>query len=160
MSANLSFGIQVVKELLRKASSLLKDDFDIEIVETHHRAKADAPSGTAKMLIHTITEASEKDYQYVYGRSGMKKRNPDEIGIHSIRCGSIVGDHSVIFASDEEVITITHQAQSKAVFIQGAIRAALFLAGKPPGLYSMDDLTRCFGKDKFEKEGENHAGIS
>lgn len=151
-SANLSFGIQIVKKMLETAIPFLKDDFDIEIIETHHRQKADAPSGTAKMLAKAIADAAGINYEYTSGREGMRKRKENEIGIHSVRLGSIVGDHSVMFATDEEVISVSHQALSKAVFVKGAIRAALYVVGKEPGLYSMDDLTA------ETKEGDNHAG--
>jgi 4-hydroxy-tetrahydrodipicolinate reductase len=152
-SANLSYGIQIAKKMLESAVPFLKD-YDIEMIETHHKMKADAPSGTAKMLVEAISDAAGIKYQYTYGREGMRKRKENEIGIHSVRLGSIVGNHSVIIASDEEIITITHQAQSKAVFVQGAIRAALYIVGKEPGLYAMDDLTAT-----EKKEGDNHAGI-
>lgn len=139
-SANLSFGVLVIKKILRQFAKYLEDDYDIEIIEKHHAKKLDAPSGTALLLGNTIIANTNKGYHFVEGRSGCKKRNKDEIGIHALRGGSIVGEHQVIFAGSDEVIEINHQALSKAVFVHGAIKAALFIKEKSSGLYSMDDL--------------------
>ena len=116
--------------------------FDIEIVEKHHNQKMDAPSGTALMLADAINEQNDGAYHYVYDRSSVRqKRDPKEIGISSVRGGSIVGDHEVIFAGRDEVIELRHSAQSREVFASGAVRAAKFLAGvRSPGIYSMADL--------------------
>lgn len=140
-SANLSFGILVIKKILMQYAKYLEEDYDIEIIEKHHAKKLDAPSGTALLLGKTIIENTNKEYHFVEGRSGGSgKRKKDEIGIHALRGGSIVGEHQVIFAGLDEVLEFSHQALSKAVFVQGAIKAALFIKGKSSGLYSMDDL--------------------
>ena len=116
-------------------------DFDIEILEKHHNRKLDAPSGTALALADSINEAMESQYHYVYDRSSRRqKRDPREIGIQSVRGGSIVGEHDVIFAGQDEVITISHTAYSRAIFARGAVAAAKFLAGKTSGLYDMADV--------------------
>ena len=117
--------------------------FDIEIVEKHHNQKKDAPSGTALALADSMNEALGDQYHYVYDRSSVhEKRDPKEIGIASVRGGSIVGDHDVIFAGKDEVITFNHTAYSKAIFAKGALEAAKFLAGKEPGLYDMSDVVQ------------------
>lgn len=138
---NMSLGINLLCELSRKAAQLLGGQFDIEIVEKHHNQKIDAPSGTAIMLADSINDALEDGYRYVYDRhSHRQKRNPREIGIHSIRGGTIVGEHEVIFAGRDEVITLSHSAASKEVFAVGSLNAAIYLVGKEKGLYSMKDL--------------------
>ena len=115
----------------------------MEIVEKHHRLKVDAPSGTALALADSLNEAMDNKYHYVYDRSSVhEKRDPKEIGIASVRGGSIVGDHDVIFAGKDEVITFNHTAYSKAIFAKGALEAAKFLAGKEPGLYDMSDVVQ------------------
>ena len=140
-SANMSLGINLISELLKKAAPVLKDTFDIEIVEKHHNRKLDAPSGTALLLADTINSSVDVPYQYIYDRHSVRKaRDKKEIGIHSIRGGTIVGDHDVIFAGDDEIITISHSAQSRRVFANGSLEAAHFIAGKEKGLYSMPDL--------------------
>lgn len=141
-SANMSLGINLLLKLLREAApTLAAAGFDIEIVEKHHNQKLDAPSGTALALADAVNEASDGIYTYVYDRSQVRrKRDPHEIGISAVRGGTIVGDHDVIFAGTDEVITFQHTAYSRAVFGKGAIQAAKFLAGKPAGRYDMSDV--------------------
>jgi 4-hydroxy-tetrahydrodipicolinate reductase len=140
-SGNMSLGINLLVGLAKKAAAVLGDGFDIEIVEQHHNQKIDAPSGTALMIADGISSALGKNMDYVYDRhSQRKKRGKTDIGIHSIRGGTIVGEHEVIFAGNNEVVKISHSAQSKSIFANGAIKAAVFLAGKPAGLYDMSDL--------------------
>ena len=129
-------------KLLEVAAPVLADaGFDIEIVEKHHNQKLDAPSGTAIALADKINETLENEYHYVYDRSDVRrKRDPKEIGISAVRGGTIVGIHDVIFAGQDEVITLNHTAYSKAIFAKGAIQAAKFLAGKPAGLYQMNQV--------------------
>ena len=136
-SANMSLGVNLLVELAKKATEVRGYDFDIEIVEKHHNQKLDAPSGTALMIADAIADGRH----YVYDRhSRRQKRDRNEIGIHAIRGGSIVGEHDVIFAGSDEVITLSHSASSRGVFAVGAINAALFLPGKKPGIYNMGDL--------------------
>lgn len=141
-SANMSLGINMLlKELKAVTSILAPAGFDIEIVEKHHNQKVDAPSGTALAIADSINEELNNEYNYVYDRSGVrKKRDKKEIGISAVRGGSIVGEHEVIFAGTDEVITITHTAYSKAIFANGAVQAAKFLAGKPAGMYDMSQV--------------------
>ncbi|MBQ3786612.1 MAG: 4-hydroxy-tetrahydrodipicolinate reductase [Lachnospiraceae bacterium] len=141
-SANMSMGINMLMKLLKEACVKLADaGFDIEIVEKHHNLKVDAPSGTAIALADAINEEFEEPYTYVYDRSSVRqRRDSKELGISSVRGGTIVGDHDVIFAGEDEVITFSHRAYSKAVFGNGAIQAAKFLAGKAPGMYDMKDV--------------------
>ncbi|MCD7771336.1 MAG: 4-hydroxy-tetrahydrodipicolinate reductase [Oscillospiraceae bacterium] len=140
-TANMSIGINLLSALAKKAATILGDSYDIEIVEKHHNQKIDAPSGTALMLADSINEAMDERYNYIYDRhSQRKKRDKTEIGIHSIRGGTIVGEHEIIFAGRDEVITLSHSAASKEVFAVGAVNAAVFLSGKPAGMYSMQDL--------------------
>ncbi len=135
---NMSLGINLLVELCKKAASILGDQFDIEIVEKHHNQKIDAPSGTAIMLANAINETLDNSKHYVYDRhSRRQKREKSEIGMHAVRGGTIVGEHDVIFAGHDEVITLSHSAGSKMVFAEGAVNAAVFLAGKPAGLYDM-----------------------
>ncbi len=139
-SPNMSIGISLISELVKKAAAALGADYDVEIVEKHHNRKLDAPSGTALMLADSVCEADDRRFQYVYNRhSERRPRSQNEIGIHSVRGGSIVGEHDVIFAGEDEVITISHSAGSRKIFAFGALRAALFIADKPAGLYSMKD---------------------
>jgi 4-hydroxy-tetrahydrodipicolinate reductase len=141
MSANMSLGVNLLISLVTKASTVLGDSFDIEIVEKHHNQKHDAPSGTALMIADAINQSLGGDMRYVYGRSPSSgTRSHDEIGIHSVRGGAIVGVHDVIFAGQGEVIEISHTAISRDVFGYGALSAAQFLIGKGPGLYSMQDV--------------------
>ena len=140
-SANMSMGISLIMDLAKKAASVLGGDFDVEILEKHHNQKVDAPSGTALALADSINHALDDAYSYTYDRSQhRKKREKTEIGISAVRGGTIVGDHDVIFAGTDEVITFSHTAYSKAIFGKGALQAALFLAGKEPGMYDMQDV--------------------
>ena len=141
-SANMSLGINLMLKLLKEAAGVLAPaGFDIEIVEKHHNLKLDAPSGTALALADSINEEFDNEYEYVYDRSTRRERRPKkEIGISAVRGGTIVGDHDVIFAGADEVVTFSHTAYSKAVFGKGAVQAAKFLAGKPAGMYNMSDV--------------------
>lgn len=135
---NMSLGINLLANLAKKAVQVLGNEFDIEIVEQHHNQKIDAPSGTALMLADSIAEEFEKPMKYEYDRhSKREKRTRDEIGIHSVRGGNIVGEHEIIFAGRDEVITLSHSARSKEVFAVGAVNAAIFMNGKKPGMYDM-----------------------
>ena len=141
-SANMSLGINLLMKLVKEAAmNLAENGFDIEIVEKHHNQKLDAPSGTALALADSINDAMEERYEYVYDRSKVRrKRGKNELGISAVRGGSIVGDHDVIFAGTDEVITLSHTAYSRAVFAKGSISAAKYLAGKAPGMYDMHDV--------------------
>ena len=141
-SANMSLGINLLLKLLKTASAtLLPAGYDAEIEEMHHRRKLDAPSGTALMLADAVNEAAGGRYEYVYGRSDRHEARPaKEIGISSLRGGTVVGIHDAIFAGPDEVIEIKHTAYSRAVFAKGAVQAAKYLAGKGPGLYDMSDV--------------------
>lgn len=141
-SANMSMGINLLLKLLKDAAKVLAPaGYDIELVEKHHNQKLDAPSGTALALADSINEAADNQYHYVYDRSQVRqKRDQKEIGISAVRGGTIVGDHEVIFAGQDEVIEFKHTAYSKAVFGKGAVEAAKFLAGKPAGRYDMSDV--------------------
>ncbi len=139
-SANMSLGINLIIELAKKATEIL-NGFDIEIVERHHNQKIDAPSGTALAIADAINESMGSKGEFVYDRHSKRcKRSKNEIGIHAVRGGTIVGDHSVIFAGKDEVIEINHHAYSKEVFASGALAAARFMKGKPAGFYTMSDL--------------------
>ena len=141
-SANMSLGINLLMKLLKEASQVLAGaGFDIEIVEKHHNQKLDAPSGTAIALADAINEEFDGAYEYVFDRSQRRaKRDAKELGISAVRGGSIVGEHDVIFAGQDEVITFSHTAYSRAVFGKGAVEAAKYLAGKPAGMYGMSDV--------------------
>ena len=140
-SANMSVGINLILELCAKAAQILEDGYDIEIVEAHHNQKLDAPSGTALMLADAIVDACKEPKTLEDDRhSRRQKRTREEIGMHAIRGGTITGEHSVIFAGRDEIITLSHSARSREVFATGALRAALFLVGKEPGSYCMRDL--------------------
>ena len=140
-TANLSLGVNLMQALCKAAAQVLGDKFDVEIIERHHNLKKDAPSGTALMLADSINEAFNGEKTYVDGRSGIVgARDKKEIGMHAVRGGTIVGEHEVMFAGEDEIITITHSARSKRVFAVGAIRAAKFLHGKAAGRYEMKDL--------------------
>ena len=140
---NMSLGINLLVELAKKAATILGGQFDIEIVEKHHNQKIDAPSGTAIMIANAINETLKNEYHYVYDRHARRmKRDDKEIGMHSIRGGTIVGEHDVIFAGKDEVITLSHSAASKTVFAVGAVNAAVYLCGKPAGLYDMKQLVQ------------------
>lgn len=137
-SANMSIGVALLRKLVRVATPLL-DGYDVEIVEAHHNRKVDSPSGTALMLAEAVREhRSEAVLQH--GRSGQAKRAPEEIGLHALRMGNVVGDHEVIFASDAEQIRLHHVAQDRSLFAHGALRAAHFVCTLAPGRYDMDDL--------------------
>lgn len=140
-SWNMSLGINLLVGLSKKAAEVLGGQFDIEIVEKHHNQKIDAPSGTALMIANAINETLDNKYNYMYDRhSQRKKRDKNEIGIHAVRGGTIVGEHEVIFAGTDEVITLSHSAASKSVFAVGSINAAIFLKDKPAGIYDMSAL--------------------
>lgn len=139
-SGNMSLGINVINNVLKKISALLYDDFDIEIIEKHHNQKVDAPSGTALLLADTIKASLPEETVYVHGRSGIKKREHNEIGIHAVRGGSIVGEHEVIFAGQGETIEIKHTAISREVFAIGALKASIYMKEKTKGLYDMNDV--------------------
>lgn len=145
-SANMSLGINLLINLAKKAASLLEENFDIEIIEKHHNLKIDAPSGTALAIADEISDVLSTPPQYVYDRHSKRtKRTKTEIGLHAVRGGTIVGEHEVIFAGHNEVISLSHSAQSKEVFAVGAIRAAKFIANKNPGYYSMKELVEEIG---------------
>lgn len=141
-SANMSLGINTLFKLLQTAAQVLAEaGFDIDIVEKHHRKKVDAPSGTAIALAEAVNEALNNEYEFVYDRSERRIQRPKkEIGLSAVRGGTIVGEHEVIFAGTDEVIEFKHTAYSKAVFGKGAVEAAVFLAGKPAGLYNMSHV--------------------
>ena len=141
-SANMSLGINTLLKLVQDAAKVLATaGFDMEIVEKHHRLKVDAPSGTALALADSINEAMDNKYHYVYDRSQKReKRDDKEIGISAVHGGTIVGEHEIIFAGQDEVIEFKHTAYSKAIFGKGAVEAAKFLAGKPAGRYDMSDV--------------------
>ena len=141
-SANMSLGINTLLKLVQDAARVLAAaGFDMEIVEKHHRLKVDAPSGTALALADSLNEAMDNKYHYVYDRSQKReKRDDKEIGISAVRGGTIVGEHEVIFAGQDEVIEFKHTAYSKAIFGKGAVEAAKFIAGKPAGRYDMSDV--------------------
>jgi 4-hydroxy-tetrahydrodipicolinate reductase len=142
-TANMSLGINLMIDLIKKASKVLDSGFDVEILEKHHNRKVDAPSGTAIMLANAINEDQPDKYEYVYERhSTREKRSAREIGIHAVRGGTIVGEHMVIFAGNDEIIEIKHSAASREVFAEGAVKAIRFMQGKPPGLYNMSDVIR------------------
>lgn len=140
-SANMSLGVNLLIELAQKATKVLADQFDIEIIEKHHNQKIDAPSGTALAIADSINDVLTERKEYIYDRHAVrKKRSKNEIGIHAVRGGTIVGEHEVIFAGKDEVIELKHQAMSKEIFAVGAVAAAKYLIGKAPGMYSMRDL--------------------
>lgn len=138
-SENMSLGVNVLSILAEQAASILKN-FDIEIIERHHNQKADAPSGTAKLLLNSIEKGLATPSVRVYGREGNSKRNTGEIGIHSVRGGSVVGEHEVGFYGNDEVITLSHSAGSRKIFADGALKAAKWILNKKPGLYDMHDM--------------------
>ncbi|SDA24139.1 dihydrodipicolinate reductase [Ruminococcus sp. YE71] len=140
---NMSLGINLLAELAKKAASVLEGQFDIEIVEKHHNQKLDAPSGTAIMLADAINETLETKCTYTYDRHSVRaKRTKTEIGMHSIRGGTIVGEHEIIFAGRDEVVSLKHEAHSKSVFAVGSVNAAVFLKTKGAGLYAMSDMLK------------------
>ena len=140
-SGNMSLGINLLADLIKRACTVLGEDFDIEIVERHHRRKVDAPSGTALMLANAASDALPDKPEYVYERESKRKpRGKNEIGISAVRGGTIVGVHDVIFAGQDEVIELRHTAASRDVFASGAIKAAKYMQNKQPGLYDMKDM--------------------
>ena len=141
-SANMSLGINLLEKLLKEAAgTLAAAGFDIEIVEKHHKLKKDAPSGTALALADAVSDGLTEKYEYVFDRSQRSIQRPQkEIGLSAVRGGTIVGDHDVIFAGEDEVITFSHRAYSKAVFAKGAVQAAIFIAGAASGMYTMSDV--------------------
>jgi len=142
-SPNFSVGVNALFWLTRQTAEMLGPDFDLEIVETHHRLKKDAPSGTAKKLAEILCEVRKLDYakNVRHGREGLvSERSPVEIGVHSIRGGDVVGDHTVTLAGPGERLELTHKASSREAFAVGALRAAKWIVGRPPGLYTMEDV--------------------
>ncbi len=138
---NMSIGVNLLTELAKKATAVLGGQFDIEIIEKHHNQKIDAPSGTAIMLANAINEAAGNTYQYVYDRHAVvKKREANEIGIYSVRGGTIVGEHEVIFAGRDEILSLKHTAMSKEIFAVGAVNAAVYLSEQSAGLYDMRNM--------------------
>ena len=140
-SWNMSLGINLLVGLSKKATEILGNQFDIEIIEKHHNQKVDAPSGTALMIANSINETLETPHNYIYDRhSQRKKRDKNEIGIHTIRGGTIVGEHEIIFAGNDEIISLKHVATSKTVFAEGSLNASIFLKEKSAGIYDMSNL--------------------
>ena len=138
LSANMSLGVALLVELA-KITAKNFPYADIEIIEKHHNRKLDAPSGTALLIAEAIKSVREKT-KFVFGRHGQAKRTPEEIGIHAVRMGNIIGEHEVIVGTDTQTITLKHEAHSRALFAEGAIKAATFLQGKPAGLYNMESM--------------------
>lgn len=144
-SSNMSLGVNLLIDLVKKAAKILENKFDIEIVEKHHNQKIDAPSGTAIAIANGINSVLEEKHHYVYERqSKREKRTKNEIGIHSVRGGTIVGDHNVIFAGIDEILEFKHIALSREIFAQGALKAAEYMVDKGPAMYSMSDLIQEF----------------
>jgi 4-hydroxy-tetrahydrodipicolinate reductase len=139
-SGNMSIGVAVLAALAAEAARIMKDA-DIEIVETHHKNKLDAPSGTALLIANEI-KANRPEANFVLGRSGMRKREKNDIGINSVRCGNIVGIHEVIISTESQTITLKHEAHTRALFAEGAVAAARFICGKGAGLYNIKDMVR------------------
>ncbi len=142
LAPNMSVGVNLLSEIVRELSAKLGGDYDIEVVEAHHRNKKDAPSGTALFLARAAAEGRDRDLDEVavYGREGISPRQDGEIGIHALRGGAVVGEHRLVFYSGGEEVEITHRALSRRTFADGALRAARFAAGAQPGLYSMADV--------------------
>jgi 4-hydroxy-tetrahydrodipicolinate reductase len=145
-SANMSIGINLLSNILSQVSDLLFKDFDIEIIEKHHNQKVDAPSGTALLLANSIKDSIKNPTEFTYGREGICKRDKKEIGIHAIRGGTIVGEHEVIFAGADEIITLSHTATSRKVFAIGSLKACEFMKGKEVGFYDMNDVIKASTK--------------
>ena len=140
-SANMSLGVNLIAHLATLASKFLGDGFDVEIIEKHHRRKVDAPSGTALMLANSINEANDGKYNYVFERESLRQsRSSNELGIHSVRGGNIVGEHEIIFAGTDETVTISHSISSRTVFAVGAAKAAIFIASQTTGFYTLSDI--------------------
>lgn len=140
LSSNTSLGINAINDILEKLVPKLEENFDIEIIEKHHNKKIDSPSGTAITLLKTIQNSLHDKYSVVYGREGMAKRDQKEIGVHAVRGGTIVGEHTIIFAGEDEIIEISHKALSKKIFAVGALKCADFIVEKQPKLYTMKDI--------------------
>ena len=140
LSSNMSLGVNILNDILERIVPALYKNYDIEVIEKHHNKKVDSPSGTAKTLIETIEKNCLENMKEQYGREGNNKREKNEIGIHSLRGGTIVGEHSVLFCGEDEIIELKDTAMSKKIFAKGALEAAKFLIGKEPGLYSMKDI--------------------
>jgi 4-hydroxy-tetrahydrodipicolinate reductase len=143
-AANMSPGIHVLRSLVSRASALLGDGYDVEIIEMHHNRKADAPSGTAFFLADAVSGGEKK-----LGRSGPGKRAPGEVGIHAVRGGTVIGEHRVIFAGEGERVELVHRAESRSLFARGALMAARFAASAPPGLYGMDAVLNADQPETF-----------
>ncbi len=139
-TGNFSMGVNLLVKLVREAAAALGENFDIEIIERHHNRKVDAPSGTALMLADSANSAFGGEKEYLNGREGIVGKRGKEIGIHAVRGGTIVGEHEVMFAGEDEVISLSHSARSKRIFAAGAVRAAKWVAGKPAGKYDMTDV--------------------
>ncbi|MDI6603871.1 MAG: 4-hydroxy-tetrahydrodipicolinate reductase [Thermoanaerobacteraceae bacterium] len=140
-SANMSLGINILINLVKEAAKILQNNYDIEIIEKHHNMKKDAPSGTALMIADAINEVLTEKKEYIYGRhSKTDTRKENELGIHAIRGGTIVGEHDVIFAGHDEILTISHSARSREIFAIGALKAAEFIVNQKPGIYDMNSL--------------------
>ena len=137
-SSNYSVGVAVLKRAVAMVAPALMDSFDVEIVETHHNQKVDAPSGTAKMLLNAIDP--DASFDRVYGREGVTGKRGHEIGVHALRGGTVAGEHSVFFFGPDETLEFRHTAASRQIFASGAMRAARFVAAQPAGLYNMDDV--------------------
>ena len=140
LSSNMSLGINLLQDILEKITPILYPNYDIELIEKHHNKKIDSPSGTAKTLLEVIKKNIDEVIEEKYGRVGMEKREKNEIGVHSLRGGTIVGEHSVLFCGNDEIIELKHIALSKKIFAEGALQGAKFIIGKEPGLYSMKDI--------------------
>jgi len=142
-SGNMSLGILLLKQLARQAAAVLGESFDIEIVEAHHNQKVDAPSGTAYILAQAVNEGLAIPHAYAYERHSLREARPkNEIGIHSVRGGTVPGEHSVLFAGFDEILELTHRAYSKRIFAAGCLAAARWLPDKPAGRYGMDDMVK------------------
>ena len=140
-SGNMSLGIALLRALAKKAAAVLGETFDIEIVEAHHNRKADAPSGTALMLLDAVKEGCESPLEGKFGRHGRDaKRQKQEIGVHALRGGTVTGEHEVCFFGTSERIRLSHSAENRSVFAAGALKAAAFLVDQQPGMYAMDDV--------------------
>ena len=140
-TSNTSYGVNVLLSAIKSLTNQLYKDYDIEVIEKHHNQKVDAPSGTAKMIVDEINDVINPS-KVVYGRNGESKRVNNEIGVHSIRGGTIAGEHTVLFAGEDEIIEIKHTALSKSVFVNGALKAASYIKGKPAGYYNMNDVLK------------------
>ncbi len=140
-SGNMSLGVNTVIELVERATEILFDRFDVEIIEKHHNQKVDSPSGTAKMLADAVNKAADEKAAFVYGREGkdtLRKKN--DVGIHAVRGGTIIGEHEVMFCGNDEIVTISHTALSRKIFADGAINAAIYMNGKKTGMYNMKNV--------------------